>query len=250
VLGESYPFYGLREMDNDAPMTLQERVTSYIQAMRSIQPTGPYYIGGWCAAGPLAVEAARQLIEAGEQVGTVVLFDSWRPGYVEEVTTRQSNDANRSMTSSISRKYEFHAAKMRSMSLRGKLGYLRRALGHKVARTRDALYQKHWALAGWLSRRFGIALPDFMHNISLDTLNSIRQFRIDPFTCRFTLIRAMEEPDIPGSSVHCGWGDVATQGVEVLWSPGNHESMFKEPQLSIVGKMFRECLEKARQRYA
>jgi non-ribosomal peptide synthetase component F/thioesterase domain-containing protein len=250
VLGESYPFYGLREMDTDAPMTLQERVASYIQAMRSIQPTGPYYIGGWCAAGPLAVEAARQLIEAGEQVGTVVLFDSWRPGYVEELATRQSNDTNRSMTSSISRKYEFHAAKMRSMSLRGKLKYLRLALGHKLARTRDALYQKHWALAGWLSRRFGIALPDFMHNISLDTLNSIRQFRIDPFTCRFTLIRAMEEPDIPGSSVHCGWGDVATQGVEVLWSPGNHESMFKEPQLSIVGKMFRECLEKARQRYA
>lgn len=252
VLGESYPFYGLREMDNDAPMTLQERVTSYIQAMRSVQPNGPYYIGGWCAAGPLAVEAARQLTQVGEKVAAVVLFDSWRPGYVEELAAQRANGAaaGGGWMNSIARKYQFHAAKLRPMSLKGKLKYLRLALGHKIVRTRDALYQKHWALAGLLSRRFGIALPDFMHNISLDTLNSIREYRIDPFASRFTLIRATEEPDIPGSTEHCGWGDVAQEGVEVLWSPGNHESMFKEPHLSVVGKMFRECLEKARQRYA
>lgn len=250
VMGESYPFYGLREMDSDGQMTIQERVKSYIQAMRSVQPSGPYFIGGWCAAGPLAVEAARQLTEAGEKVGTVILFDSWRPGYIEELSSRQSENPNQQRSNSLSRKYRFHAAKMRPLSFGGKLEYLWKAAVHKFTTARDALYQKHWALAGRLSERFGIALPDFMHNISLDTLNSIRQYRIDAFPCRFTLIRATEEPDVPGTAEHCGWGDVASEGVEVLWAPGNHESMFKAPYLDVVGEMVTKCLENARQPHA
>jgi acyl carrier protein len=85
ALGEDRPFYGLRELNEDGDITLEERVASYIREIRSVQPTGPYYIGGWCAAGPLAVEIGRQLAEAGEEVAAVVLFDSWRPGFAAEL---------------------------------------------------------------------------------------------------------------------------------------------------------------------
>ena len=47
---------------------MEERVALYAKEIRSVQPKGPYYIGGWCAAGPLAVETARQIIESGEEV--------------------------------------------------------------------------------------------------------------------------------------------------------------------------------------
>ncbi|WP_375382637.1 amino acid adenylation domain-containing protein [uncultured Sphingomonas sp.] len=44
------------------------------------QPAGPYYIGGWCRWGIVAFELARQLTQAGETVGLLVLLDAERPG--------------------------------------------------------------------------------------------------------------------------------------------------------------------------
>jgi non-ribosomal peptide synthetase component F/thioesterase domain-containing protein len=245
VLGKSYPFYGLRELDNEGEMTIEKRVASYVEAIRSVQPHGPYYIGGWCAAGPLTVEMARQLTAAGEKIGIVILFDSWRPGYAEELAAQQSSQGKTTWVTRSQWKYAFHVKKLRTLPWGGKIQYLWAAAWHKVKTARDALYLRHWAKARWLSKQLGFALPHFMHNISLDTLNAAARYECDPFPCRITLMRATESHHIPGSDAACGWAQIAADGVEVVWAPGNHESMFKEPNLSVVGKMISERLERA-----
>jgi thioesterase domain-containing protein len=45
-------------------------------ALRAIQPTGPYRLGGFCNGGVLAFEMARQLQSQGESVETLLLVDS------------------------------------------------------------------------------------------------------------------------------------------------------------------------------
>jgi thioesterase domain-containing protein/acyl carrier protein len=245
VLGKGYPFYGLRELDNEGEMTIEKRVASYVEAIRSVQPHGPYYIGGWCAAGPLTVEMARQLTMAGEKMGLVILFDSWRPGYAEELAAQQASEGKNTWVARAQWKYNFHAKKLRTLSLGGKARYLWTAASHKVKSGRDAMYLRHWATVRWLSKQLGFALPHFMHNISLDTLNAAARYECDPFPCRIILMRATESHHIPGSDPACGWAQIAADGVDVLWAPGNHESMFKEPHLSVVGKMLSERLERA-----
>jgi hypothetical protein len=89
AIGTDYPFYGLRELNSEETMTPEERAASYVETIRSIQPQGPYYLGGWCAAGPLTIEVGRQLMESGQQVGLVTLFDSWHPGYAESLKHEQ-----------------------------------------------------------------------------------------------------------------------------------------------------------------
>jgi non-ribosomal peptide synthetase component F/thioesterase domain-containing protein len=247
VLGKSYPFYGLRELDNEGEMSIEQRVTSYIDAIRSVQPHGPYYFGGWCAAGPLTVEMARQLTEAGEKVALMVLFDSWRPGYAQELAAQQASQGEISWLTRNLWKYAFHSRNLRKLSTGGKFQYLWAAGVHKYQNARDALYLKHWATARWLSKQFGFALPHFMHNISLDTLNAAAQYKCDPFPCKMVLMRATETQLTPGADPACGWAQIAADGVEVVWAPGNHESMFKEPNLSVVGKMLAERLERAQQ---
>ncbi|MBB6142798.1 non-ribosomal peptide synthetase component F/thioesterase domain-containing protein/acyl carrier protein [Silvibacterium bohemicum] len=246
-LGPDYPFYGLRELDNEEEMNIEARVTSYVKAIRSVQPQGPYYLGGWCAAGPLTVEMARQLTESGEKVALIVLFDSWRPGYAEELSSQQASRKRAAWMTRNRWKYAFHARKLRKLSTGGKAQYVWNAVMHKYRTTRDALFIKHWSTARWMSKQFGFALPHFMHNISLDTLNSVANYKGTPFSCRITLMRATDSQPIPGSDIACGWSRIATEGVEVLWAPGNHETMFKEPNLSVVGKMLSEQLEKAQQ---
>ena len=49
----------------------------YIKEMRTVQPEGPYFLGGFSAGGLVAYEMARQLHEAGERVPFLALFDSY-----------------------------------------------------------------------------------------------------------------------------------------------------------------------------
>jgi thioesterase domain-containing protein/non-ribosomal peptide synthetase component F/acyl carrier protein len=247
VLGPDYPFYGLRELDTDAEgITVEQRAAAYLDAIRSIQPQGPYYLGGWCAAGPLAVETARQIAASGEKVGFLVLFDSWRPGYAAELAKEQAGSAEMTLRARLSRKYRFHIRRFAPLSTGQKFQYTASAFANKFASVRDRLYLKNWAIAEWFCRRFGLPLPHFMHNVSLTTLNSLKEYRgIAPYTGSLTLIRAKEAPYIPGAQEHCGWNSIVTGDVNVVWANGDHESMFLEPHLQTVGELLRQGLSDA-----
>jgi len=252
VMGEDVPFYGLRELDTDSEsMTVEQRATTYLAAMRSVQPSGPYYIGGWCAAGPLAVETARQIRASGEKVGFLVLFDSWRPGYAAELANQQAGSPEMSLTARLGRKYRFHRNRWRALSSGQKTRYVLAALGNKFESIRNRIYLKNWAIAELFCRKFGLPLPHFMHNVSLTTLNSLKEYRgVEPYAGSLTLIRATEAPYFPGAKEHCGWDAIVTGGVEVQWAPGDHESMFLEPHLQKVGELLRQGLTDAYTRQA
>lgn len=49
----------------------------YIEILKQKQPQGPYNLGGWCYGGMIAYEMACQLKEAGEDVGNLILVDSY-----------------------------------------------------------------------------------------------------------------------------------------------------------------------------
>src|SRR5258708_32415315 len=59
--------------------TFEEMASNYIDELRSFQPQGPYYLGGFCLGGLLALEAAQQLTAAGQEVALVVMIQSMHP---------------------------------------------------------------------------------------------------------------------------------------------------------------------------
>ncbi|WP_226383175.1 hybrid non-ribosomal peptide synthetase/type I polyketide synthase [Burkholderia savannae] len=83
------PVVGLQYLGLDGmaePHTSIEQIAAhYIACMRSVQPQGPYHFGGHSLGGKIAYEIARQLIDAGERIGLVVLFDSAAPPYAPMV---------------------------------------------------------------------------------------------------------------------------------------------------------------------
>ena len=247
VLGPDYPFYGLRELDSDVEnMSVEQRAAAYLDAMRSVQPKGPYFIGGWCAAGPLAVETARQIVASGEKVGFLVLFDSWRPGYAAELAKEQAGTPEMRLSARIHRKFRFHRSQWTPLSPAQRVRYVVGVVGNKLSSVRDRIYLKNWAIAEWFCRKFGLQLPHFMHNVSLTTLNSLKQYRgVEPYPGSLVLIRAKQAPYIPGAREHCGWDAIVKGGVKVLWAPGDHESMFLNPHLQTVGELLRESLAEA-----
>ena len=81
-LGPDQPLYLLEpyKFDNLAvPPTLEEMAAAHIDVLRSVQPEGPYLLGGWCNGGLMAYEIARQLYVQGQIVDLLVLMDSDTP---------------------------------------------------------------------------------------------------------------------------------------------------------------------------
>ena len=72
VLGNDQPLYGFRPRGiffNETPhRNVKAMASAYIDEIKKVQPKGPYYIGGECVGGIVAIEIARQLNERNEKV--------------------------------------------------------------------------------------------------------------------------------------------------------------------------------------
>ena len=71
-LGLEQPFLGLTTMKSDmrdlpAPFKLEDIVAGLVGRLRSLQPHGPYFLGGWCADGVFAYEVAQQNLQPASQ---------------------------------------------------------------------------------------------------------------------------------------------------------------------------------------
>jgi pimeloyl-ACP methyl ester carboxylesterase len=64
----------------ELPGSLPDMASDYVEQIRTVQATGPYYLLGWSFGGVVAQEMAVQLREAGHQVARLILVDSypWR----------------------------------------------------------------------------------------------------------------------------------------------------------------------------
>ncbi|MEV5747570.1 amino acid adenylation domain-containing protein [Actinoallomurus sp. NPDC052308] len=90
LLDERQPFYGIEAvgLHGEAdPPDVPAMAARYLEAVRQVQPHGPYLLGGWSIGGTLAFEMARQLQADGETVRLVVLMDSAVPPQLKEPPT-------------------------------------------------------------------------------------------------------------------------------------------------------------------
>ena len=93
------PLYGLQPRGlhegEDVHEDLQGMAKNCIEAMKSIQPDGPYLNGGHCAGGWVAYEMAYQLEQMGETVQYLGMVDMPAPDYALPEESRWNRIAKR-----------------------------------------------------------------------------------------------------------------------------------------------------------
>ena len=98
ALPEEIPFYCLqaRGLDGDSePIdTVEETAEFNIELIKTVQPHGPYNLGGHCFGGLVAFEMARRLRAAGDEVGVVALIDTANTTYARLHLSRQQRLVN------------------------------------------------------------------------------------------------------------------------------------------------------------
>lgn len=75
------PIYALQDPSLEIKqlmfLSIKEMAQYYLDEIISIQPNGPYYLGGYSMGGTVACEVAHQLQHRGENVAWLGLFDTW-----------------------------------------------------------------------------------------------------------------------------------------------------------------------------
>jgi len=138
-LGSEQPFYGLQSQGLDGRqgllLRIEDMATLYVNAIRSVQPRGPYFLGGYCMGGTVALEMAQQLEAQGEEVALLALFDTinWASLPKRKPWTRLQYQTERLC---------FHAANFMLLNFEDKLKFLREKL--KVLRSRTRVWRGFW----------------------------------------------------------------------------------------------------------
>lgn len=229
------PIYGVREMgDEREAMSRYDRAKKFAQEIVKVYPHGPIYLAGWCAAGTLTVEIARQLREDGHQVGLVALFDAERPGF-----TLPKGLAP--WISRMGKKAVFHMRRLQSIPRREKVTYIYEALGRNWDWAVESYYTANYRSMLWLQRRFGFLLSEAAFNAVYASVSDVTDVSVRPYPGKLNLYRAADVPDFADQDSTLGWSEVAQGGVDVDFVPGDHVSMFKKPfNVSLAERLQRE----------
>ncbi|PTL76744.1 non-ribosomal peptide synthetase [Vitiosangium sp. GDMCC 1.1324] len=86
-LDPEQPFYGLqaRGLEGERPPleSMEEMAALYVEALRTVQPRGPYRLGGWSMGAVVAFEMARVLKQQGEEVEQLVFIEPSPTSYAQ-----------------------------------------------------------------------------------------------------------------------------------------------------------------------
>jgi amino acid adenylation domain-containing protein len=134
-LESNRPLYGLihQGLDGIISFTSLDEISShYLKAMRTVQPKGPYLLGGYCSGGMIALDMAQKLLRAGEGVPLLFLVDPPRQCFSSATFTDISSSKNGTYSSGVL----YHSRKIALMSPGHKIAYTLRKLstGFKMIR--------------------------------------------------------------------------------------------------------------------
>lgn len=213
------------------PCTLEDIPAEHIRTIRSEQANGPYFLGGWSRHGLEAYECARQLTMQGEQVPLIVMFDS-------ECNLQA---ASRSMLGQFVQKFRFNYQLLRSVP-RGELV--------------PFLKERSTGISGKLRRRFvigsrsarsmlGPEAPIRIDDHLIVSEIAAQQYRPLSYDGNVLLIRSRIRPNRRSDDLADGWDKVITGPLRVEEVPGDHRSMFQAPNVSELGRIVSDALNRA-----
>jgi amino acid adenylation domain-containing protein len=78
-LGGDQPLYAIIAQGVDGKRvrykTMKEITAHYLREIRAVQPSGPYFLGGFCWGAKYALDIAQQLIHSGEDIGLLFVVE-------------------------------------------------------------------------------------------------------------------------------------------------------------------------------
>jgi FkbH-like protein len=256
-LDRRHAVYGLQPYSLErAPLAhtrIPDMAAHFIAKIRTVQPRGPYLVGGMCAGGVIAFEMARQLRALGEHVAVVALLDAADPSTAPRAWKSTQERLYRSI--GVFRETPSTSSMRHALIIASEL--FKKARNFTVYVVRDHSQRVWDRIRLRLFRAFlqrGQRPPNFIGTVSVRTayLFAERHYRPEaPFDGELVLFRATLGTDIDEPYVQryedplLGWGPRATGGVHAVDVPGGHSSMLREPYVDVLAEQLQSVIDEA-----
>lgn len=236
-LGPDQPVYGIQAkglIGDDVPHTsFAEMARDYVREVRSVQPEGPYFLGGFSGGGVSAYEMAQQLRQSNQQVGILAMLDT--PAVHHDSLTWYD-------------RIKIHWDKLRRDKTRYWANY----------REDQQRYQADLESQMPTSQDDAEAGPEFRSAMIRNAfMEAHRTYQTKPYDGKVHLFR----PRLPVAHHLPGnrrvradrvllddqnhWGPYILGGIEVFEVAGDHDSMVLEPHVRTMASRLKRCLEEA-----
>lgn len=259
-LEEDQPFYGLQPIGLDGKdkfhTSIAEMAAHYIKEIQTINPDGPYLLGGYCFGGVVAFEMAQQLISKGCKVSLLAQFNAVSPTFSYNnlkplITLTDKDKPVRSKPKALS---DAAVSPKKNILLTTKEKVLFSLRKIKAGVKREMTWGK-FKVDGYLLQtakliyecyiKMGIKCPEQVRKWYFYASNSemVKAYQPKPFPGELIIFRS------PGIYVdpHLGWSDFVTGKITTVDIPGHHKDrrqIMNEPFVQITAKELKKVIEK------
>ncbi|PSB50350.1 non-ribosomal peptide synthetase [Chamaesiphon polymorphus CCALA 037] len=239
-LDRERPFYSFQAQGLDGEtqphQSVVEIARDYLQAIQTIQPTGPYYLGGHSFGGAVAFEIALQLQQQGETVACLAIVDAGAPD-VADVPLLEMDEAEwvYTMVSIVEGMYgqalNVDLEQLRALDPEAQIGYFQSRL--QAAQLLPA----------------GMSITQLQGLIAVYKAQAAMPYRpIAKYDGRITFLHASEEEDGSdgiSAALHLEWEPFTTQSVDLHLVPGNHYTMMRLPHVIALSAQLNAAFDAA-----
>lgn len=243
-LGADQPFYGLQFpavlSDETIPRSVEALADSYITAIQTVQPQGPYFLGGWSSGGLVALEMACQLVQRGHEVALLGIMDTWIDHQMREGEIKAKLDlGDTAIVQDVLRHFKLAAPDT---------GTPEEQLSYAL----EAVIRANGAPAD-------MTVEQLRHHANVRRINTFitHQYHPQRYPQRIHLFVANElaplenpddaksinDPEEIKSRQIKDWSDLAEKGVELYRIPGMHSGLVEEPHVHTLAAFLKEAIE-------
>jgi aspartate racemase len=229
-LGNEQPIYGLNMfgLRSEEISTVETMAIEYLQEIRTVQPEGPYHICGYCADAKVAFEMAQQLNKQGQEVAYL--------GFIDVDWYADSSLSLNQRASKLGKNIAKFGPSFITHKIKAKLKAKKEAMVLSKSEKDKLRYE-----------RSGESLPlQLQHQFLIKEFwNALDDYQAQTYSGNLNLLLSSEliaEWEVD-KSLSEQINSLVTGAVTVEEVPGYHDTLFVEPQVSVLGRQIKLHLE-------
>jgi thioesterase domain-containing protein len=246
-LDTEQPLYALEHQSQDGQPARYTRVETiaahYLEQIRSVQPHGPYFLGGYSFGGILAFEIAQRLSRDGEEIRLLFMIDSHFPGPSRVERPRQDSSQGQPSTAGVGHGVLRHLRNVSSLTAEERVRYVRIRAAEKL---RDRFQRASRDVKIWLCKMYlpvTDTVPSWLRSQYILNIyyQAVKRYEPPRYPGHLVYVRSEQRAPVHGSR----WQDIA-ESFELHEVPGaDHTTIIGEPYASLWVETLTTCLRTA-----
>lgn len=235
AMDKDQPVYGLQAkgLDGiDQPLDkLEDIAAEYLKEVLEQNPNGPYYLAGYSFGGYVAIEMRKQLLAMGRKVNVLAVFDtnSENVDYVKGVKRNLSKKIMRQVPKFFFIAKTFTHEPKAILKYQGQFFARKlKGLSDKTGITKKPIVTPYFANLNRIAEKHFIAF---------------KNYNLEPFDDVLHLFKAKKRLYFVDDFKSLGWQKWANKGVKVYEVPGDHKTIFEQPNVATLAEKLQQVLD-------